>query len=108
MTRQPSLFFRMVDFCPADSASLLTVIVGHLVPIRRIIPQPEAARETPWALAMRKTKLTVKLLQKEAAAFAHVESTFPEPTLYGVNNGKAIGTYLEHKFRAHLEIKYAF
>jgi hypothetical protein len=56
----------------------------------------------------KKGKLTVKLLQQEAAAFANVESTFPEPTLYGVNNGKAIGTYLEHKFRAHLEVKYAF
>jgi hypothetical protein len=58
---------------------------------------------------MRKERrLTVKLLQQEAAAFAHVESTFPEPTLYGVNNGKAIGTYLEHKFRAHLQVKYTF
>jgi len=32
----------------------------------------------------------------------------PEATLYGVNNGKPIRTYLEHKFRAHLEIKYTF
>jgi hypothetical protein len=37
-----------------------------------------------------------------------VESTFPEPTLFGVNNGKAIGTYLEQKFRAYLATKYAF
>jgi len=57
---------------------------------------------------MRKAKLTVKQLQKEAAAFAHVESTYPEPTLYGVTDGKAIGTYLEHKFRAHLKVKYDF
>jgi len=57
---------------------------------------------------MSKTKLTVKLLQQEAAAFAEVESAYPEPTLYGVTDGKAIGTYLEHKFRAHLEVKYAF
>ncbi len=57
---------------------------------------------------MSKTKLTVKLLQQEAAAFAEVESTYPEPTLYGVTDGKAIGTYLEHKFRAHLEVGFAF
>ena len=57
---------------------------------------------------MRKAKLTVKLLQREAAAFARVESTFPEPKLYGVTDGKAIGTYLEHKFRAHLKVKYTF
>jgi hypothetical protein len=57
---------------------------------------------------MRKTKLTVELLCQEAAAFAAVESTYPEPTLYGVTDGKAIGTYLEHKFRAHLGTKYTF
>src|SRR5262245_42753388 len=57
---------------------------------------------------MRKAKLTVKQLQQEAAAFAQVESSYPEPTLYGITDGKAIGTYLEHKFRAHLEVKYTF
>jgi hypothetical protein len=53
-----------------------------------------------------KAKLTSALLCQEATAFAQVESTYPEPTLYGVTDGKAIGTYLEHKFRAHLEGKY--
>lgn len=57
---------------------------------------------------MRKKKLTIDLLCREAAAFAEVESTYPEPTLYGVTDGKAIGTYLEHKFRAHLKAKYSF
>ena len=56
---------------------------------------------------MTKPKLTVPILRHEAAAFAEVESTYPEPTLYGVTDGKAIGTYLEHKFRAHLDAKYA-
>ena len=28
-----------------------------------------------------------------------------EPSLYGVSDGKAIGTYLEHKFRAYLTNK---
>jgi hypothetical protein len=55
-----------------------------------------------------KAKLTIALLCQEATAFAQVESTYPEPTLYGVTDGKAIGTYLEHKFRAHLEAQYSF
>ena|GEM_PF-1864459 len=57
---------------------------------------------------MKKPKLTVKRLCAEAIAFAEVESTYPEPTLYGVTDGKAVGTYLEHKLRAHLEGKYTF
>jgi hypothetical protein len=47
--------------------------------------------------------LTIPLLCQEAAAFAEVISTYPEPTLYGVTDGKAVGTYLEHKLRAHLD-----
>lgn len=55
------------------------------------------------------TELTVDLLRQEASAFSEVESTYPEPSLYGVSDGKAIGTYLEHKFRAYLAAKgYAF
>lgn len=57
---------------------------------------------------MKKKKLTLDLLCQETAAFAEVESTYPEPTLYGVTDGKAIGTYLEHKFRTYLEAKYRF
>jgi hypothetical protein len=54
---------------------------------------------------MTQTKLTIPLLCEEAGAFAKVESTYPEPTVYGVTDGKAVGTYLEHKLRAHLEAK---
>src|SRR4051812_19770189 len=53
-------------------------------------------------------ELTIPILCEEAALFAQLESTYPEPTLYGVTDGKAIGTYLEHKFRAHLVAKYDF
>lgn len=54
-------------------------------------------------------ELTVELLQSEATNFSEVESCHPEPTLYGVSDGKAIGTYLEHKFRAYLTAKgYAY
>ena len=56
----------------------------------------------------RKPTLTVELLQSEAASFAVTESAHDEPLLFGVTDGKAVGTYLEHKFRAHLETKYDF
>lgn len=55
-----------------------------------------------------KPQLTVSALLQEATVFAEIESTYPEPTLYGITDGKAVGTYLEHKLRAHLEAKYAF
>jgi len=38
--------------------------------------------------------LTLEILRSEAIAFAKVESKFPEPSLYGVTDGKAVGTYL--------------
>jgi hypothetical protein len=51
-----------------------------------------------------KPPLTVDILRKEAQAFALKESAYPEPSLYGTTDGKAVGTYLEHKFRAHLSL----
>jgi hypothetical protein len=55
---------------------------------------------------MPKPTLTVDLLRAEAHKFAEEESKHPEPTIYGVTDGKAIGTYLEHKFQQHLEARY--
>ena len=55
---------------------------------------------------MAKPQLTVAALQEEARKFAEAESNHPEPTIYGVTDGKAIGTYLEHKFHEHLEHGY--
>lgn len=53
-------------------------------------------------------KLTIKILCKEAAKFSAIESLHAEKSLYGVTDGKAVGTYLEHKFRTHLQGKYEF
>jgi hypothetical protein len=50
--------------------------------------------------------LTIEDLCAEAAKFAAIESIYDEPILYGVTDGKAIGTYLEHKFIAYLAINY--
>lgn len=52
--------------------------------------------------------LTVETLWSEAAIFSAAESVHPEPILYGVTDGKAIGTYLEQKFRLYLKSKYEF
>jgi hypothetical protein len=43
--------------------------------------------------------LTIELLCHEAAGFAADESEHVELGLYGVTDGKAIGTYFEHKFQ---------
>jgi hypothetical protein len=55
-----------------------------------------------------KPTLTIEDLCAEAAKFANIESLFDEPALYGVTDGKAIGTYLEHKFTAYLAENYSF
>ena len=42
--------------------------------------------------------LTVQRLCTEAKQFSIQESQYQESSLYGVTDGKAVGTYLEHKF----------
>ena len=53
-------------------------------------------------------QLTVATLCREAGRFAGRESTHDEPALFGVTDGKAIGTYFEHKFRDYLRERYRF
>jgi hypothetical protein len=55
-----------------------------------------------------KPSLTIEALLMEAASFSVSESTHDEPALFGVTDGKAVGTYLEHKFTAYLMDKYSF
>ncbi|HAA30841.1 MAG TPA: restriction endonuclease [Cyanobacteria bacterium UBA8553] len=52
--------------------------------------------------------LTVETLCSEAALFSAAESRHPEPLLYGVTDGKAVGTYLEQKFKLYLKGRYEF
>jgi len=52
--------------------------------------------------------LTVELLVKEAKIFAQRESRHRERSLFGVTDGKAVGTYLEHKFQDCLQRKYSY
>lgn len=53
--------------------------------------------------------LTIQLLCDEVERFSRSECEHHEKTLYGVTDGKKIGTYLEHKFRKYLqEAGYSF
>ena len=53
-------------------------------------------------------KLTVQTLCKEAGLFSAYQSKSPQKALYGVTDGKAVGTYLEHKFKDYLKSHYKF
>jgi len=53
-----------------------------------------------------KPKLTIKTLIKEAKAFCERESAFDNKDLYGVTDGKAVGTFIEHKFSDYLDKNY--
>lgn len=55
-----------------------------------------------------KQNLTVDILQEEASKFAEMETSHDEPSLYGVTDGKAVGTYLEHKFTDYLADTYNY
>ena len=55
-----------------------------------------------------KPELTVSLLCEEANQFARIESSREHASLFGVTDGKAIGTYVEHQFREYLTQKYSF
>lgn len=59
-------------------------------------------------MSAQKTVLTREQLCKEAADFAAIESDVYEPQLFGVSDGKAVGTYFEQKFRAYSSARYAF
>ena len=53
-------------------------------------------------------KLTLEKLIDEAKHFCEHESKIPHPELLGVSDGKAIGTYIEHRFKNYLKSKYEF
>ena len=55
-----------------------------------------------------KQKLTIDILVKEAKAFCRKESKFDNPYLFGITDGKAVGTFIEHKFQNYLSSKYEY
>ena len=52
--------------------------------------------------------LTIEHLIDEAKNFCNRESKFDNPDLFGVTDGKAVGTYIEHKFQNCLSEKYEY
>ncbi len=52
--------------------------------------------------------LTIDRLIREAKTFARAQSKTDEPVLYGVDNGKTVGTHIELKFREDLLTRYKF
>ena len=55
---------------------------------------------------MSKPPLTVEKIQEEAKEFCREGSSFANPDLFGITDGKAVGTYVEHKFKDRLKLKY--
>ncbi len=53
-----------------------------------------------------KEELTINKLIAEAKAFCIAESKIKNKSLFGVTDGKAVGTYIEHKFQEQLNSKY--
>lgn len=51
-------------------------------------------------------KLTIEKLIEEAQIFCVEQSKFQHKELYGVTDGKAVGTLIEHQFQMHLNNKY--
>lgn len=54
------------------------------------------------------TELSIDLFCHEAQLFSATESGHAEASLFGVTDGKAVGTYLEHKFRLYLASRFTF
>lgn len=55
-----------------------------------------------------KENLTIEILIDEARRFCEMESKYPNKNLYGVTDGKAVGTHIEHKFQEILKGKYQY
>ena len=55
-----------------------------------------------------KKSLTIQILIDEAKRFCEIESKYPNKDLYGVTDGKAVGTHIEHKFQDVLKEKYRY
>jgi hypothetical protein len=55
---------------------------------------------------MNKKKLTIERLIEEAKSFCIEQSKVQHKELFGVTDGKAVGTLIEHKFQTKLQEKY--
>lgn len=53
-----------------------------------------------------KQNLTIDSLKKAAKDFCLAESKHKNKDLYGVTDGKAVETYIEHRFQKYLEDRF--
>lgn len=53
-------------------------------------------------------QLTLATLKQEAGNFINNLGNTSIPQLYGITDGKAVGTYVEQKFKDHLSKKYSY
>lgn len=60
-----------------------------------------------WSDMMKKT-LDINSLIMEAKLFCEIENSKEYPELLGITDGKAVGTFVEHKFKQYLSEKYFF
>src|SRR4051794_20619388 len=51
--------------------------------------------------------LTIDDLKAAAAEYSKLLSATPIPELYGMDNGKTIGTYVEAEFNAHIAVQFS-
>lgn len=52
--------------------------------------------------------LTIETLKKAALEFCNLESIFQNKDLYDVTDGKAVGTFIEHKFQKYLDSNFTY
>jgi hypothetical protein len=55
---------------------------------------------------MEKSKINIEKLIEEAKNFCIAESSFQNTALFGVTDGKAVGTFIEQKFKDYLSARY--
>ncbi len=55
---------------------------------------------------MSKKELTIKDLISSANAFCEKETSYKNKELFGITDGKAVGTYIEHKFKEFLNVNF--
>ena len=90
--------------CSRPSACPYSVHFGPTSPVGN------ATRFLHLAVRIMKARkpLSVAALLADAAAFAKRQSRCSEPDLFGVTDGKAVGTHLEHKFQEYLGRRYTY
>lgn len=99
----------------SDVAPHLTPVAGNRLWFVGVVLEVSSTQADPLRLrrpgkgaVVSKRELTVDLLCRAARAFAETESEHREPSLFGVTDGKAVGTYLEHKFQEDLHRRYVY